>query len=94
MSRQGITVERLIFLFLLGVLLFNPPMLSIFNVPDYFFGVPLLFLYVFACWGALLLVLALVIERAAEGSDGAEGEEPQVGHEGGREDPAGGGGAA
>ena len=86
MSRQGITVERLIFLFLLGVLLFNPPMLSIFNVPDYLFGVPLLYLYVFACWGALLLVLALVIER---GGEGAEGEEPESGREG----PASGSGA-
>ena len=90
MSRQAITVERLIFLFLLGALLFNPPMLSIFNVPDYLFGVPLLYLYVFACWGGLLLVLALVIERAR---DGVEGEEPRGEHESGRKGPASGGGA-
>lgn len=72
MSRSGITVERLIFLFLLGVVLFNPPMLSIFNLPDYLFGIPRLYVYIFACWGALLLVLAVVIERSG---DGAEGEE-------------------
>ena len=66
MSRQSVTGERLIFLFLIGVLLFNPPMLSIFNVPEYLFGIPLLYIYLFACWGVLLLFLAIIIEFGAD----------------------------
>ena len=35
MKRSGKTGERLATLFLLGVLLFNPPLLSIFDLPAY-----------------------------------------------------------
>lgn len=71
MSRPGFTGEGLFFLFLLGVFLFNPPLLSIFDIPRQLFGVPLLYLYLFACWGALLLSVAFVIET------GGDREEPR-----------------
>jgi hypothetical protein len=71
MSRPGFTGEGLFFLFLLGVFLFNPPLLSIFDIPSQLFGVPLLYLYLFACWGALLLSVAFVIEK------GSDREEPR-----------------
>ena len=63
MSRPGFTGEGLLFLFLLGVLLFNPPLLSIFDIPQQLFGIPLLYIYLFACWGALLLLVALIVEK-------------------------------
>ena len=72
MSRPGVTSERLIFLFLLGMLLFNPPLLSIFDRPAVVIGIPLLYLYLFAAWGVLLVLMALTIESAAASEESAE----------------------
>lgn len=69
MSRPGVTGEGLFFLFLLGVFLFNPPLLSIFDVPRQLFGVPLLYIYLFACWGALLLLVAIIIEKGGDADE-------------------------
>ena len=66
MSRPGFTGEGLFFLFLLGVLLFNPPMLSIFDIPRLLFGIPMLYIYLFVCWGALLLLVAFIIEKGGD----------------------------
>ena len=60
-SRKG---ERLIGLFLLGCLLFNFPMLALFNVRATVFGVPLLYAYLFAAWGLLIVLLAVIMERS------------------------------
>ena len=69
MSRPGVTGEGLFFLFLLGVFLFNPPLLSIFDIPRQLFGVPLLYIYLFACWGALLLLVAFIIEKSGDADE-------------------------
>lgn len=66
MRRSNETGERLIVLFLLGVFLFNPPLLSIFDVPRALFGIPLLYVYLFACWGALLLLVTFIIEKSVD----------------------------
>jgi hypothetical protein len=50
---------------LLGFLLFNYPLLAVFNAPATVFGVPVLYAYVFAAWGALIALMALAIERRA-----------------------------
>jgi hypothetical protein len=55
--------QRLIALFLLGSLLFNYPVLSLFNVPAEVFGVPLLYAYLFAAWALLVALMAVVVER-------------------------------
>ncbi len=68
MSRPGLTRERLLALFLLGMLLFMSPILGIFNTPDRIFGLPSLFLYLFASWILLIVLVAAVIES----SDGDE----------------------
>jgi hypothetical protein len=65
MSRPGLTHERLVALFLLGVLLFTPPFLGIFNVPDRVFGLPSLYLYLFAAWTLLIVLVTIVIESSA-----------------------------
>jgi hypothetical protein len=54
---------RLAFLFLLGCLLFNYPLLALFNVPARVLGVPVLYLYIFAAWGVLIALVAAVMER-------------------------------
>jgi uncharacterized membrane protein len=50
-------------LFLLGCVLFNYPLLVLFNRPADVFGVPLLYAYLFLAWGGLIGLLAWVIER-------------------------------
>lgn len=55
--------ERLAVLFGLGSLLFNYPLLTIFNHADAIGGVPLLYVYVFAAWGGLIVLMALVVEK-------------------------------
>jgi hypothetical protein len=60
-SRKG---ERLIGLFLLGCLLFNFPLLALFNVRATAFGIPLLYAYLFAAWALLIALVALIMERS------------------------------
>jgi hypothetical protein len=56
--------ERLVAIFLLGLLLFNYPVLALFNRPSETLGIPLLYAYVFLAWLLLIGLLALVIERS------------------------------
>jgi hypothetical protein len=55
---------RLVAVFLLGVLLFNYPLLALFNRTVQVFGVPLLYAYIFAAWALLIGLAALVVERS------------------------------
>jgi hypothetical protein len=63
MQRTNARNERLVALFLLGLLLFNYPLLTLFNVPRIVLGVPLLYLYLFAAWAAVILIAAVVARR-------------------------------
>ena len=56
--------ERLVALFLLGGLLFSPALLAVFARPATLFGLPPLFVYVFAAWAAVIGLLALVSRGA------------------------------
>ena len=55
--------QRFIALCILGVLLFNYPVLALFNVPATLLGVPLLYAYVFLAWAAFIGLMALLAER-------------------------------
>lgn len=59
----SLTGQRLIALFLLGVLLFNYPLLQLFARDGLVLGIPLLYCYVFCAWAALIGMMALVVER-------------------------------
>ncbi len=63
MNRSAITGQRLVAVFLLGCVLFNYPLLSLFNKPWKILGVPLLYIYIFGAWALLIAVMAYVIER-------------------------------
>lgn len=54
--------QRLIALFILGSLLFNYPVLSLFNVPAEALGVPVLYAYIFAAWTLLIVLMAFAAE--------------------------------
>lgn len=64
--RFGLMGERLVALFLLGVLLFNPPILALFSAERLIAGVPVLYVYIFAGWALVIALAALTVERTRE----------------------------
>ncbi len=62
MTKPDIKGQRLAALFLLGCLLFNYPLLALFNHPGLVVGVPVLYVYVFAAWALLIALMAIVVE--------------------------------
>ena len=64
MNRQRLTGSRLAAIFLLGCVLLNYPLLSLIDGQGEVFGVPSLYAYVFAAWAALIVAMALIIERS------------------------------
>lgn len=63
MNRSHLAAQRLAALFLLGCALFNYPLLALFNRPAWVFGIPLLYVFLFGGWLALIVLMALAIER-------------------------------
>ena len=63
MTNAGKRGPRLMALFLLGLLLFNYPVLALFNLPQTLFGIPLLYFHLFVAWAALIALMYWVIER-------------------------------
>jgi hypothetical protein len=69
MRGEGIG-DRLIALFLLGVLLLTPPLMAIFNVDRLVLGIPVLYLYLFGAWVVLVGLLILFLRpRRSEATD-------------------------
>ena len=54
--------QRFVALCMFGLLLFNYPILALFNVSGTVFGVPVLYAYIFTAWAALIALMALVAE--------------------------------
>jgi len=59
MTRESKPNKRLVALFLLGCVLFNYPILSLFNLEVPIFGLPLLLVYIFGAWCLLIGLTAL-----------------------------------
>ena len=59
-DRKG---QRMIALCMLGCVLFNFPVLALFNVPGTLFGVPLVYAYIFLAWALLIALMGWVVER-------------------------------
>ncbi len=64
MAKPGRKSERLVGLFLLGCLLFNFPLLALFNVRATVFGVPVVYAYLFGAWALLIVLVAAIMERS------------------------------
>jgi len=60
MTPDSRKTRRLAGIFLLGWALLNYPILSIFNLPASWGGIPLLYAYVFAVWTLIVALLAVV----------------------------------
>ena len=54
--------QRFVALCMLGMLLFNYPILTLFNVQGALFGVPVLYAYLFIAWAALIALMAFLAE--------------------------------
>jgi predicted permease len=68
---NAMKTRRLIGLFLLGCLLFNYPILSIFNRAIFIDGVPLLYVYLFAAWVMIILLTAVICRQRRKDENGA-----------------------
>jgi hypothetical protein len=55
--------QRFLALCMLGLVLFNYPVLALFNVPGTLLGVPVLYAYLFIAWAALIALMAVVARR-------------------------------
>ena len=61
--RTGLARQRLVGVFLAGALLFNYPILSLFDRAEPLAGLPALFGYLFVVWGGVIVVTAWIVER-------------------------------
>lgn len=60
MHRSTLTRQRLVVVFLAGVLLFFSPILGLFDRRMVWHGVPVLYLYLFGAWAVLIAVTAWI----------------------------------
>ena len=63
MEQFDVRGQRLVALCLLGFALFSYPVLAIFNIPATVLGIPVLYAWFFVAWGALIALVAMVVER-------------------------------
>jgi hypothetical protein len=64
--RSDKTGQRLVALFVMGCILFNYPILSLFSRSRDIGGIPLLYAYIFGAWILLIGLAAGAIERERE----------------------------
>ena len=63
---QGLDAQRLVALFVAGLLLFNFPLLALWDHNARVFGLPLFPAALFLIWALLIAALAWVVERTPE----------------------------
>lgn len=56
-------IQRLLVLFVFGCLVLNYPLLALFSKASLWYGIPVLYLYLFAFWVLFILFIAIVTER-------------------------------
>ncbi len=69
MATRKRRTQRIVGLCLLGCVLFNYPMLSLFDVSRLVVGIPLLYGYIFSVWALLILLVGLVVSAAPPARD-------------------------
>lgn len=76
MVRRNRTQEQLIALFVLGALLLLPPLIVVFSSPVRILGIPVLYLYLFVAWAALIGMTAAIVRRIDKVPSGGDGARP------------------
>ncbi len=71
MIRPAGSGERWVALFLLALLLFSPPFLSI-SSEHRLLSIPFIYVYLFVAWGLVIGLIALAVEDRAPGAERAE----------------------
>ncbi|WP_295408711.1 hypothetical protein [uncultured Thiocystis sp.] len=66
MTRATLVRQRLLTLFLAGLLLFFSPLALQFETPGRWLGVPPLPLYLFTAWAALIALAAWILSRSGD----------------------------
>jgi hypothetical protein len=61
-KRSALTGHRLAAAFLVGLLLFCSPIPALFDRAVSWNGIPVLYLYLFGAWTALIALLALILQ--------------------------------
>ena len=61
--KAGRRTARLVALAILGCLLFNYPILALFNRPGSVFGIPTLYAWIFGAWTVLIALMARAVEH-------------------------------
>ncbi|EXJ14918.1 hypothetical protein [Imhoffiella purpurea] len=66
MPRASLLRQRLLALFLAGVLALFSPLVSQFETPERLLGIPSLFIYLFAVWAAIIGAAAWILSRGPD----------------------------
>lgn len=64
---SGRNADRLAALILAACALFNPPVLRAFGAGTMVLGWPLIYVYIFCVWGAVIACAALLLDRRGGG---------------------------
>ena len=64
MRRSEIEQQWLVAAFILGAVLFNYPILSLFNASASVLGIPVLYVFIFAAWAFIICLVAWIAERS------------------------------
>ncbi len=56
-------IQRLLALFAFGCLAVNYPLLALFSKIALWYGIPVLYMYLFTVWFIFILIIAIVTER-------------------------------
>ncbi|BAL24034.1 hypothetical protein AZKH_1720 [Azoarcus sp. KH32C] len=65
MMRSGLAGQRLAAAFALAAMLFNYPVLSLFDRAEPFFGMPMLWVCLFIIWALTIAIVAWIAERGS-----------------------------
>ncbi|KEO73561.1 hypothetical protein EL17_11720 [Anditalea andensis] len=55
--------------FLIGMFFLNYPVLSIYNLPKFWFGIPILYFMIFTLWMLLISITYLIIKTTSKEKD-------------------------
>lgn len=62
MLQRTLTGQRFVAVFILGWLLFNYPLLALFSGTGTWFGIPVLYAYLFVVWALVIALLAYLAQ--------------------------------